>query len=64
MGREWTLMVQMAEDVAWEEAEGDGSAGLDVRPAAVDRALFELTAEERDRLLQLVQADLARQKSS
>jgi hypothetical protein len=30
----------------------------------VDRALIELTAEERDRLVQLVQADLARQKKS
>jgi hypothetical protein len=61
MGREWTLMVQMAEDVSWDDAEG---SSLDVRPAAVDRALIELTADERDRLLQLVQADLARQKSS
>jgi hypothetical protein len=61
MDREWTLMVQMAEDVSWDDAEGPS---LDVRPAAVDRALIELTAEERDRLLQLVQADLARQKSS
>ena len=60
---EWTLMVQMAEDVSWDDAEAEGSS-LYVRPAAVDRALIELTAEERDRLLQLVQADLARQKSS
>jgi hypothetical protein len=55
---EWALMLQMAEDVSWDEA--DGSA-LYVRPAAVDHALVELTAEERDRLLQLVEADLARQ---
>ena len=55
---EWTLMLQMAEDVSWDDAEG---SSLYVRPAAVDRALIELTAEERDRLLQLVQADLARQ---
>jgi len=55
---EWALMVQMAEDVTWDDAEG---SSLYVRPAAVDRALIELTAEERDRLLQLVQADLARQ---
>jgi hypothetical protein len=65
---EWTLMVQMAEDVSWDDAEGSSLDGegssLYVRPAAVERALIELTAEERDRLLQLVQADLARQKSS
>jgi hypothetical protein len=58
---EWTLMLRMAEDVSWDDAEG---SSLYVRPAAVDRALIELTAEERDRLLQLVQADLARQKKS
>ena len=56
---EWTLMLRMAEDISWDDAEG---SSLYVRPAAVDRALIELTAEERDRLLQLVQADLARQK--
>jgi hypothetical protein len=55
---EWALMMQMAEDVSWDDAEG---SSLYVRPAAVDRALIELTPEERDRLLQLVQADLARQ---
>jgi hypothetical protein len=55
---EWELMLQMAEDVSWDDAEG---SSLYVRPAAVDRALIELTTEERDRLLQLVQADLARQ---
>jgi hypothetical protein len=64
---EWTLMVQMAEDVSWDDAQGsplDGEgSSLYVRPAAVDRALIELTAEERDRLVQLVKADLARQKS-
>lgn len=64
---EWTLMVQMAEDVSWDDAQGSSLDGegssLYVRPAAVDRALIELTAEERDRLLQLVKADLARQKS-
>jgi hypothetical protein len=54
---EWAVMLRMAEDVSWDDAEG---SSLDVRPAAVDRALTELTAEERDRLLQLVQADLAR----
>jgi hypothetical protein len=54
---EWALMLQMAEDVSWDEAE---DSSLYVRPAAVDRALIELTAEERDRLLQLVQAELAR----
>lgn len=58
---EWTLMLRMAEDVTWDDAEG---SSLYVRPAAVDRALIELTAEERDRLVQLVQADLARQKKS
>ena len=58
---DWTLMVRMAEDISWDDAEGPS---LDVRPAAVDRALIELTAEERDRLLQLVRDDLARQKSS
>lgn len=58
---EWTLMLRMAEDVTWDDAEG---SSLDVRPAAVDRALIELTAEERDRLVQLMQADLARQKKS
>jgi hypothetical protein len=57
---EWALMLEMAEDVTWDDADGEGSS-LYVRPAAVDRALIELTAEERDRLLQLVQADLARQ---
>jgi hypothetical protein len=57
-GSEWALMLEMAEDVTWDDAEG---SSLYVRPAAVDRALIELTAEERDRLLQLVQADLARQ---
>jgi hypothetical protein len=55
---EWALMLQMAEDVSWDDAEG---SSMYVRPAAVDRALIELSAEERDRLLQLVQADLARQ---
>jgi hypothetical protein len=55
---EWTLMLRMAEDVSWDDAEG---SSLYVRPAAVDRALTELTAEERDRLLQLLRADLARQ---
>jgi hypothetical protein len=67
MEPEWTLMVQMAEDVSWDDAEAEGEAegsSLYVRPAAVERALIELTAEERDRLLQIVQADLARQKSS
>jgi hypothetical protein len=58
---EWGLMLQMAEDVSWDDAEG---SSLYVRPAAVDRALIELTAEERDRLLQLVQADLAQNKKS
>jgi hypothetical protein len=56
---EWALMLQMAEDVSWDDA-AEGSS-LYVRPAAVDRALVELTAEERDRLLQILQADLARQ---
>jgi hypothetical protein len=56
---EWAVMLRMAEDVSWDDAEG--SSSLYVRPAAVDRALIELSAEERDRLLQLVQADLARQ---
>jgi hypothetical protein len=55
---EWAVMMRMAEDVSWDDAEG---SSLYVRPAAVDRALVELTAEERDRLLQLVQADLALQ---
>jgi hypothetical protein len=55
---EWALMMEMAEDVAWDDAEG---SSLYVRPAAVDRALIELTEEERDRLIQLMQADLARQ---
>jgi hypothetical protein len=55
---EWAVMLRMAEDVSWDDAEG---SSLYVRPAAVDRALIELTDEERDRLLQLVQADLARQ---
>jgi hypothetical protein len=55
---EWALMLQMAEDVSWDDTEG---SSMYVRPAAVDRALIELSAEERDRLLQLVQADLARQ---
>jgi hypothetical protein len=55
---EWALMLQMAEDVSWDDAE---NSSMFVRPAAVDRALIELSAEERDRLLQLVQADLARQ---
>ncbi len=58
---EWTLMLRMAEDISWDDADG---SSLYVRPAAVDHALIELTAEERDRLLQLVQADLARQKKS
>jgi hypothetical protein len=55
---DWALMLHMAEEVTWDDTEG---SSLYVRPAAVDRALIELTDEERDRLLQLVQADLARQ---
>lgn len=46
---EWAVMLRMAEDVSWDDAEG--SSSLYVRPAAVDRALIELSAEERDRLL-------------
>ena len=55
---DWALMLHIAEEVSWDETE---ASSLDVRPAAVDHALVELTPEERGRLLQLVQADLARQ---
>jgi hypothetical protein len=40
---DWALMLRMAEDVTWDDAEG---SSLYVRPAAVDRALIELTARE------------------
>jgi hypothetical protein len=57
---EWTLMVRMAEDVTWDEAE---SLSNEVRPAAVDRALIELSSDERRTLVKLLHAELSRPPS-
>ena len=59
-GEEWTFVAGVAEGADWDEVvEG----GLYVRPGAAERALLQLSADERRELARLIESELLRSKS-
>jgi hypothetical protein len=57
---DWNLVVSMAEDVTVDDAD---EPGLAVRPGASDRALTDLSSEQRTELARLLTAEMARPAS-
>jgi hypothetical protein len=57
---DWNLVVSMAEDVTVDDAD---EPGLAVRPGASDRALTDLSSEQRNELARLLTAEMARPAS-
>jgi hypothetical protein len=57
---DWAMMMSVAEEATWDDAE---SLSIEVRPATVERALNELSSDERRTLVQLLNAELARPPS-
>jgi hypothetical protein len=57
---EWALMVDLTRGLDLDEA---GDAGLTMRPGAAERAIMQLTAEERRELARLLDEALERSKS-
>jgi hypothetical protein len=53
----WALVRSVADETEWDDTM---TAGLDVRPGWADRAALNLTADERDELLQLLKAEAKR----
>lgn len=56
----WEIVVAVASDMAWDEAE---EAGFAVAPGAADRGVLALTTEERVELARLLEAELPATKS-
>jgi hypothetical protein len=57
---DWNLVVSMAEDVTVDDAD---EPGLVVRPGATDRALTDLSSEQRSELARLLTAEMSRPAS-
>jgi hypothetical protein len=53
----WDLMTNLAADLDWEAA---AEAGLTPSAGGVDRAIFDLNADERRELQRLLQEELSR----
>ncbi len=51
----WTVVASAAEDLDWESA---GDAGLGVSPGAADRAVFQLSSDERRELTRIIETEL------
>jgi hypothetical protein len=57
---EWALVVDLARDLDLEKA---GDAGLTMRPGAAERAILQLSADERRELARLLDEALKQSKS-
>jgi hypothetical protein len=57
----WTVVVEAAEDVSWEE--GAMPAALAVGPGAAERAVAGLSEQQREELATLLRAEIDRTKS-
>jgi hypothetical protein len=57
---DWNLVVSMAEDVTVDDAD---EPGLAVRPGASDRAMTDLSSEQRSELARLLTAEMTRPAS-
>ncbi len=57
---EWALMVNVTQDLEWEERQ---AADLMVRPGTAERALLQLSPDERRELVRLLRAELERPHS-
>jgi len=57
---DWNLVVSMAEDVTVDDAD---EPGLAIRPGATDRALTDLSSEQRSELARLLTAEMTRPAS-
>jgi hypothetical protein len=57
---DWNLVVSMAEDVTVDDAD---EPGLVIRPGATDRALTDLSSEQRNELARLLTAEMTRPAS-
>jgi hypothetical protein len=51
----WALVRTIADDVSWDETL---AAGINARPGSADRALMQLTREERSELIRLLKAEM------
>ena len=56
----WDVMLSMAEDLAWEDLTGQGLT----RVGTADRAVLDLTADEREELARVLRAELQKGRSS
>lgn len=61
LDEEWAVMERVAENVAWDD-DAD-TASISVRPATVEYALNDLSPEERQALVELLRAEMARPPS-
>lgn len=61
LDEEWAVMERVAEHVAWDDDAETSS--IDVRPATVEVALNDLSPEERQALVELLRAEMARPPS-
>jgi hypothetical protein len=61
LDEEWAVMERVAEHVAWDD-DAD-TASIDVKPATVEYALNDLSPEERQALVELLRAEMARPPS-
>jgi len=57
---EWAFVVNVAQDLEWETIH---DSGLTVRPEAAERAVLQLSQDERRELARLLEAELERSKS-
>ena len=53
----WDLVAGLAESLEWDEV---ASAGVSVRPGAAERALLQLSDEQQEELVRLLEAEIGR----
>jgi hypothetical protein len=60
-GEDWTLVAEAADELHYDDMPGlsDG-----VRPGATDRAVLQLTTDQREELVRLLEQELARARQS
>jgi hypothetical protein len=56
---DWTLVADMANELAWDDA---AEAGWSPRPGAADTAMLQLSDDQRQELVRLIEAEIDRLK--